>query len=36
MPPLRNDIRNDIETTCPTCATAFTPTRRQHYCTPAC
>jgi hypothetical protein len=38
MPPPRNDIRNDNETTtaCPTCATAFTPTRRQRYCTPAC
>jgi hypothetical protein len=33
MPP-----RNDIETTteCPTCRTAFTPIRRQHYCSPAC
>jgi hypothetical protein len=38
MPPPRNDIRNDIETitACPTCATAFTPIRRQRYCTPAC
>ncbi len=38
MLPPRNDIRNDIETTtaCPTCATAFTPTRRQRYRTPAC
>ncbi len=35
--PRRNDIRNDIEaTTCPVCAAAFTPTRRQRYCTPAC
>ena len=34
MPP----PRNDIETTpaCPVCATAFTPIRRQRYCTPAC
>lgn len=32
-----NDIRNDIGTTpCPACATAFTPVRRQRYCTPAC
>jgi hypothetical protein len=38
MAPLRNDIRNDNETTtpCPTCARAFTPIRRQQYCTPAC
>jgi hypothetical protein len=38
MPTSRNDIRNDIETAtaCPVCATAFTPTRRQRYCTPAC
>lgn len=37
MPPSRNDMRNDIESTpCPVCATAFTPTRRQRYCTPAC
>jgi hypothetical protein len=38
MPPLRNDRRNDCETTtpCPTCATGFTPTGRQRYCTPAC
>jgi hypothetical protein len=35
MPP----PRNDIETTsacCPTCATTFTPIRRQRYCSPAC
>jgi hypothetical protein len=38
VPPLRNDIRNDIETTtpCPTCGAAFTPIRRQRYCTQAC
>lgn len=39
MPPPRNDIRNDNQTpavTCPVCATAFTPVRRQRYCTPAC
>jgi len=38
MPPSRNDIRNDMQTTttCPNCTTTFTPTRRQRYCTPAC
>jgi hypothetical protein len=47
MPPSRNDIRNDIPDgssrhrataaiPCPVCATAFTPIRRQTYCTPAC
>ena len=38
MPPPHNDIRNDIDTTTarPICATAFTPTRRQRYRTPAC
>lgn len=37
MPPSRNDIRNDNEAiACPVCATAFTPIRRQRYCTPAC
>jgi hypothetical protein len=37
MPPRRNDIRNDNETTtCPVCANPFTPIRRQQYCTPAC
>jgi hypothetical protein len=47
MPPSRNDIRNDIDdaglddtttTTvpCPFCRNAFTPIRRQTYCTPAC
>jgi hypothetical protein len=37
MAPSRNDIRNDIHTVaCPVCATTFTPTRRQRYCTPAC
>lgn len=38
MPPRRNDIRDDIQTTthCPVCATGFTPNRRQRYCTPAC
>jgi hypothetical protein len=37
MAPSRNDIRNDIQTVaCPVCATPFTPTRRQQYCTPAC
>jgi hypothetical protein len=36
-PPSRNDIRNDNGTaTCPVCQTAFTPIRRQTYCTPAC
>ncbi|HZN17182.1 MAG TPA: hypothetical protein VFB84_03180 [Micromonosporaceae bacterium] len=37
-PPPRNDIRNDVEAsaTCPVCHAAFTPTRRQRYCTPAC
>ena len=37
--PPRNDIRNDISppaATCPVCAAAFTPIRRQRYCTPAC
>jgi hypothetical protein len=31
-------LRNDRETTtaCPVCATTFTPTGRQQYCTPAC
>ncbi len=34
----RDDIRNDTgaTATCPVCQTAFTPTRRQRYCTPAC
>ena len=38
MPPPRNDIRNDNETTtaCPVCGDPFTPIRRQRYCTPAC
>lgn len=38
MPPSRNDIRNGIKATatCPNCATAFNPIRRQRYCTPAC
>jgi hypothetical protein len=38
MPPPRNDIRNDNETTsaCLTCAATFTPIRRQRYCSPAC
>ena len=45
MPPSRNDTRNDntggtpavtATVTCPVCHTGFTPTRRQHYCTPAC
>lgn len=47
MPPSRNDVRNDINdagrdeattTTipCPFCQNAFTPIRRQKYCTPAC
>jgi len=44
MPPSRNDVRNDIglhEATttaipCPLCHNAFTPIRRQKYCTPAC
>jgi hypothetical protein len=36
-PPSRNDIRNDNGTaTCPVCTAAFTPIRRQTYCTPAC
>ena len=36
--PPHNDIRNDIgaTATCPVCQTAFIPTRRQRYCTPAC
>src|SRR5450755_2892420 len=34
MPPRRNDI--ETTTPCPTCAAAFTPIRRQRYCTPAC
>jgi hypothetical protein len=37
--PPRNDIRNDNSppaATCPVCAAAFTPIRRQRYCTPAC
>lgn len=43
MPPSRNDIRNEITDDgtivtipCPVCTTAFTPIRRQKYCTPAC
>lgn len=38
MPPQRNDMRNDNQTTtpCPVCARPFTPIRRQQYCTPAC
>ena len=47
MPPSRNDNRNDINAAglsdgiaatipCPVCQTAFTPIRRQKYCTPAC
>ena len=40
MPPSRNVNRNDNTTrsagTCPVCGTAFTPIRRQRYCTPAC
>lgn len=44
MPPSRNVVRNDIgldEATttailCPFCQNAFTPIRRQKYCTPAC
>lgn len=38
MPPSRNDIRNDIQAAaaCPVCTTAFTPVRRQRYCSPAC
>jgi hypothetical protein len=37
-PPTRNDIRDDNTpvVACPICATAFTPIRRQRYCTPAC
>jgi hypothetical protein len=34
MPPSRNDI--ETTTACPRCATAFTPIRRQRYCSPAC
>jgi len=35
--PSRNDIRNEITSAaCPVCAAAFTPIRRQTYCTPAC
>jgi hypothetical protein len=34
MPPRRNDI--ETTTLCPTCTAAFTPIRRQRYCTPAC
>jgi hypothetical protein len=34
MPPSRND--NETTSTCPACATTFTPIRRQRYCTPAC
>jgi hypothetical protein len=37
MTPPRNDTRNDTQPmACPVCATTFTPTRRQRYCTPAC
>jgi hypothetical protein len=39
MSPLRNDMRNDIDETafaCPVCGGAFTPTRRQRYCSPTC
>ena len=47
MPPSRNDIRNDVRDPgshrgditarpCPVCGQAFTPIRRQRYCTPAC
>ena len=43
MPPSRNDNRNDINSDghtttipCPFCHSAFTPIRRQRYCTPAC
>jgi hypothetical protein len=39
MRPSRDDVRNDNPTpatTCPVCATTFTPVRRQRYCTPAC
>lgn len=38
MRPSRDDIRNDDPTpatTCPACQSAFTPVRRQRYCTPA-
>jgi hypothetical protein len=34
MPPPRND--NETTTRCPVCRAAFTPIRRQRYCTPAC
>jgi hypothetical protein len=34
MPPSRNDI--ETTSACPVCAAAFTPIRRQRYCTPAC
>jgi hypothetical protein len=34
MPPTRNDI--ETTTTCPICRRAFTPIRRQRYCSPAC
>jgi hypothetical protein len=39
--PSRNDTRNEINATgttipCPFCRNAFTPIRRQKYCTPAC
>jgi hypothetical protein len=33
-PPRRND--NETTTPCPTCASPFTPIRRQRYCSPAC
>ncbi len=33
-PPWRND--NETTTPCPACATPFTPTGRQRYCSPAC
>jgi hypothetical protein len=41
MHPSRDDIRNDNPApsdtrTCPACHSAFTPIRRQRYCTPAC
>jgi hypothetical protein len=43
IPPSRNDIRDDVPdrgatvtVPCPVCRTAFTPIRRQKYCTQAC